>query len=37
MPIKNVREQYTQIIDDYHLIVYPFIEGESGFSREISR
>jgi spectinomycin phosphotransferase len=31
-PIKNVHGQPTQAIDDFTLIVYPFVKGQDGFS-----
>ena len=31
-PIKTVHGQLTQRIEDFTLIVYPFVEGQDGFS-----
>jgi spectinomycin phosphotransferase len=31
-PLKTILNQSTQLIDDFALIVYPFVEGKSGFS-----
>lgn len=31
-PIKTIHGQSTQLINDFTLIVYPFIEGQDGFS-----
>lgn len=35
-PIKNKLKQPTQHIDDFTVIVYPFIEGQDGFSRDLT-
>ncbi|MDP4157440.1 MAG: phosphotransferase [Bacillota bacterium] len=35
-PIKTLHGQSTQRIDDFTLIVYPFIEGQDGFSRSLT-
>jgi len=35
-PIKTIHGQPTQRIDDCTLIVYPFVEGQDGFSRSLS-
>jgi spectinomycin phosphotransferase len=32
-PIKTTHSQLTRLIDDFTLIVYPFIDGQNGFSR----
>lgn len=32
-PIKTTYGQSTQLIDDFTLIMYPFIEGQNGFTR----
>lgn len=34
--IKTVHGQSTQCIDDFALVVYPFIEGSDGFSRSLT-
>lgn len=36
LPIKTIEGQSTQRIQDYTLIVYPFIEGKDGFSRNLT-
>lgn len=36
LPIKTNLGQSTQHIDDFDLIVYPFVEGEDGFSRDLT-
>jgi spectinomycin phosphotransferase len=36
LPINTIQGQPTQLIDDYTLIVYPFIEGEDGFSHNLT-
>jgi spectinomycin phosphotransferase len=35
-PIKTIQSHPTQRIDDFTLIVYPFIEGQDGFSRTLT-
>lgn len=35
-PIKTIYGKSTQPIDDFTLIVYPFIEGQDGFSRNLT-
>ena len=35
-PVKTIHGQATQSIDDFTLIVYPFIEGQNGFSRALT-
>ncbi len=35
-PIHTIRGQTTQLIDDFTLIVYPFIEGKDGFSCDLT-
>lgn len=35
-PIKTGQGQSSQALDDFTLIVYPFIEGQDGFSRKLS-
>ncbi len=35
-PVNTVHGQPTQRIGDFTLIVYPFIEGENGFSRNLT-
>lgn len=35
-PIKNVHGKPTQRIEDFTLIVYPFVEGEDGFRRDLT-
>jgi len=35
-PIKTIHGQPTQQIEDYTLIVYPFIEGQNGFDRDLT-
>lgn len=35
-PINTIQGQPTQYIDDFTLIVYPFIKGEDGFSRNLT-
>nr|MBA3817058.1 aminoglycoside phosphotransferase family protein [Parachlamydiaceae bacterium] len=34
-PIKTIHGKSTQSIDDFTLIVFPFIEGQDGFSRNL--
>lgn len=36
VPVHSITGQEIQRIGDFTLIVYPFIEGEDGFSRELS-
>ncbi len=36
-PIKTMKGQSSQAIDEFTLIVYPFIEGQNGFSRHSNR
>lgn len=35
-PVKTIRSQPTQRLDDFTLIVYPFIEGQNGFIRNLT-
>jgi spectinomycin phosphotransferase len=35
-PIKNIRAQPIQHVDDFTLIVSPFIQGQDGFSRDLT-
>ncbi len=35
-PLKTTHGQSTQLIDDFTLIVYPFIEGQNGFERPLT-
>ena len=35
-PIKTILGQSTQRIEDFTLIVFPFIEGQNGFSRNLT-
>jgi spectinomycin phosphotransferase len=35
-PIKTMHGKPTQPIDDFTLIVYPFVEGQDGFSRNLT-
>ena len=35
-PIKTIHGKLTQPIDDFTLIVYPFVEGQDGFSRSLT-
>lgn len=35
-PLKTIQGRPTQRIEDFTLIVYPFVEGEDGFSRNLS-
>ena len=35
-PIKTIHGKSTQLIDDFTLIVYPFVEGQDGFSRSLT-
>ncbi|MBS0649635.1 MAG: aminoglycoside phosphotransferase family protein [Verrucomicrobia bacterium] len=35
-PIKTVQGKPTQPIDDFTLILYPFVEGQDGFSRNLT-
>ena len=35
-PVKTKHGQTTQSLDDYTLVVYPFIEGKDGFSRNLT-
>ena len=35
-PIKTIHGKSTQPIDDFTLIVYPFVEGQDGFSRSLT-
>ena len=35
-PIKTIHGQSTQRIEDFTLIVYPFVEGQDGFSRNLT-
>lgn len=36
LPIKTKRGQSTQGVDDFTLIVFPFVEGQDGFSRDLT-
>ena len=36
-PIKTTHGEQSQRIDDFTLIVYPFIEGQDGFSRDLTK
>lgn len=36
LPVKTIHEHPTQRIDDFTLIVYPFIEGQDGFNRTLT-
>ncbi len=36
MPIKTIRGQLAQHTDNFTFIVYPFIEGQDGFSRSLT-
>ena len=35
-PLKQSHGQSTQHIEDFTLIVYPFVEGQDGFSRNLT-
>lgn len=35
-PIRTIHDRSTQRIEDFTLIVYPFIEGKDGFSRDLT-
>ncbi len=35
-PIKTIHGRPTQRIEDFTLIVYPFVEGQDGFSRDLT-
>jgi spectinomycin phosphotransferase len=35
-PIKTIHGQPTQRIEDFTLIVYPFVKGQDGFSRNLT-
>jgi spectinomycin phosphotransferase len=35
-PIKTIDGKLTQYIDDFTLIVYPFVEGQNGFCRNLT-
>ncbi|HSW86442.1 MAG TPA: phosphotransferase [Rhabdochlamydiaceae bacterium] len=35
-PVKTVRGKLTQNVDDFTLIVYPFVEGQDAFSRHLT-
>ncbi|MGB7978752.1 MAG: GNAT family N-acetyltransferase [Chlamydiales bacterium] len=35
-PIKTIHDELTQRIDDFTLIVYPFIEGQNGFCYDLT-
>jgi spectinomycin phosphotransferase len=35
-PVKTIHGQLTQHIEDFTLIVYPFVEGQNGFSRNLT-
>ena len=36
LPVKTTHSHATQLIDDFTLIVYPFIEGQNGFNRTLT-
>ncbi len=36
LPVKTIQGQLTQRMEDFTLIVYPFIEGQDGFSRNLT-
>jgi spectinomycin phosphotransferase len=36
LPVKTILGHTTQRINDFTLIVYPFIEGQNGFSRDLT-
>jgi len=36
LPLKTKRGQTTQELDNFTLIVYPFVEGQDGFSRDLT-
>lgn len=35
-PVKTIQNQLTQQLDDFTLIVYPFIEGQNGFNHPLT-
>ncbi len=35
-PVKTIHGQSTQRIEDFTLIVYPFVDGQDGFSRNLT-
>lgn len=35
-PIKTMHGKLTQLIDDFTLIVYPFVEGQNGFTHNLT-
>lgn len=35
-PVKTIHNQPTQYIEDFTIIVYPFIEGQDGFTRTLT-
>lgn len=35
-PFKTVEGQFTQLVEDFTLLVYPFVEGRDGFKRDLS-
>lgn len=35
-PVKTIHNRTTQRIDDFTLIVYPFVEGQNGFNRNLT-
>lgn len=35
-PLKTIHGLSTQLIEDFTLIVYPFVEGQNGFSRNLT-
>lgn len=35
-PVKTIHGRTTQYMDDFTLIVYPFVEGQDGFSRNLT-
>ncbi|MCH9634681.1 MAG: hypothetical protein S4CHLAM7_14350 [Chlamydiae bacterium] len=36
LPVKTIHGKTTQRIDDFTLIVYPFIDGQDGFNRNLT-
>ena len=35
-PVKTIRGALTQVIEGFTLLVYPFVEGQDGFSRKLT-
>jgi len=35
-PVKTIGGHLTQHLEDFTIIVYPFIEGQNGFSRSLA-